>query len=122
MRRLFVLVALAIAGSVQAQPVLKDYPKLKAQPCFKMYIDGLGTGIREANVALLVRNQARLYCPPPKLAMHSENYIDILEREINAGITGITRPAPLPPVPYPEDTPIETILLQGLQKTFPCKQ
>lgn len=75
----------------------------------KTYVAGLGSGYSWANVMLETRSgaQLHLYCPPNKLAINGENYLDILDNHIK-------RRSPS------DDVPIELILLQGLMETFPC--
>jgi hypothetical protein len=53
---------------------------------------------------------ARLYCPPQKLALTIGNLRNIIDDEIKDNYK----------VHKKHNTPIPLILLRGLKKTFPC--
>tara|TARA_B100001971_G_C17698343_1_gene290448 strand:- start:115 stop:366 length:252 start_codon:yes stop_codon:yes gene_type:complete len=59
------------------------------------------------------------FCPPDHLALNANNYVEILEREIQRqreggifGEGGISK----------EDASVELILFYGLVRTFPCSE
>jgi len=123
-------VAMLVAGSAQLQAVTVEvYEKHKADPASteavfdQLYIDGLGDGMRAANVTGFLNSAklgspALLYCPPPRLALQTENYIAILEGEIKrrldlAGDDPIKIRAVM-------QTSIDHVLMDGLVNTFPC--
>jgi hypothetical protein len=81
----------------------------------KMYVKGLGDGISWANTLVSLEDGRALYCPPDKLALTVENYLDILDRQIDARSKVVTE-AKL------NETPLGFLLLDGLQETFPCKR
>ncbi len=92
---------------------VKDFDQYKDQEMFKSYISDIGIGYFYANVELVMRKQKLLYCQPEKLVVTEDNYLRILEdtiKEIRRKGQNL------------EDSPIELILLLGLQKTFPCQK
>jgi hypothetical protein len=72
----------------------------------KAYIRGLGEGMAWANI-----DQARLYCPPGQLALVLENFIDIIDRQIEMRSTRW-------PQAELDKTYIGLLLFAGLKKTF----
>ena len=100
-----------------------DGKGLQKRPCFGSYAsvwlgEGVCRGVGErgfssANVFGEVKNKARLYCPPEKLALDGHNYLDILDGEIKAQSSRLTA-AEL------EEQPLGDMLVMGLIKTFPC--
>lgn len=71
------------------------------------YVTGLGEGFFWSNAALKANNKNILYCPPPKLKINGDVYMDILNQQINDG-------------KYAKDTELGLVLFSGLRKTFPC--
>jgi hypothetical protein len=110
---LFLMVVWMIAGATgmpaQAQLTVKAYDGIKKDEIVKVHINGVGRGYAWANAQLILANQQPLYCQPDKLALDIANYIGIIDREIKDTENK-----------YTLDTPVELILLRGLQKTFPC--
>lgn len=108
---LFVVVV--SSSSVQAEILLKNFDKSKEKFSTEVeaYITGVGSGISFANAMLSSRKLTELYCAPPNLALTYTNYMDILDREIKENKNK-----------YSLDTPVEAILLVGLQKVFPCEK
>ena len=98
-----------------ADMTIRDYksqrPTLKDQQ-FRSHLSGLGDGIMIANTALRIRKQPLLFCDPEHSTIRVEKYFEILEQEIKRDR-----------VPANEESifKIETLLLWGLQRTFPCK-
>jgi len=105
------LITMITAIPSRAEVTMRDYDEVKESKWFKSYIYGVGVGYRCANADLVVRNHPMLYCSPKKLALDASNYIDILNREIQNSINK-----------YTINMPVELILLEGLQKTFPCSK
>ncbi len=105
------LLLLVLSTPTLAEIRAKDYERVKNSEEFKAYIYGVGIGISWANTELRVRNQAALYCPPSKLALGPNNYLDILARQMKD--VEISKKISL-------DDPLEAILLEGLMRTFPC--
>ena len=75
----------------------------------KAYVLGLGEGIRATNVLI----NPRLFCPPPKLPLGVENFVDVLDRAIKDLSVRL-------PNPEVEAKDISVVLLRGLVDTFPC--
>ena len=63
-----------------------------------------------ANSKINTLMNARLYCPPQKLALTIGNLRNIIDDEIKDNYK----------VHKKHNTPIPLILLRGLKKTFPC--
>ena len=78
------------------------------------YINGVGKGIFWANIVTQVDNGKGkgLYCQPDKLALHAENYLDFVEREIE-----FQKKENL----LNDDDNIELLLVMHLIRIFPCK-
>jgi hypothetical protein len=96
-----------------AHPTLQQYQKQindpirYAQDITKTLIYGIGIGFFLANIELNNSQLPRLFCTPTKLALDTNNYIRILDDQIER-------------TPYGPNTPIGCILLDGLKATFPC--
>ncbi len=76
------------------------------------YVLGLGEGIRVTNVTIGLRGK-RLFCPPTKLALGVENFVDILGRSIKDASVRMSK-AKL------DEQDISVLLLQGIIDAFPC--
>lgn len=105
------LLLLTLSNPVLAEIRAKDYEQVKNSEMFKTYIQGVGIGISWANSALAARNQPLLYCQPSNLALGADNYLDILARQMKEA--EMTKKTTL-------DTPLESVLLEGLMRIFPC--
>jgi len=115
MRTLLVTLCLLAVSVVQAKAEInvKDYKTSMAsdnasRAMTRAYIRGLGEGMAWANI-----NQARLYCPPGQLALVLENFIDIIDRQIEMRSTRW-------PQAELDRTYIGLLLFDGLKETFPC--
>jgi hypothetical protein len=73
----------------------------------KTYVNGLGSGLAWANAALNVDHQRRLFCPPGKLDLNIDMFLNMIEKSIKEH-------------KYPESTNIELVLLAAMEETFPC--
>jgi len=107
--------ACLLGGSSYAAMTYKAYRDAKKADeagwiLMRMYINGLGHGLQVANAELEMRNERQLYCAPPNLSMNQGNYVDLLESTLSNSKS-----------PIPDNTDIDSVLLIGLQKTFPCK-
>ena len=127
MRRLLELslMLLLLVGSNQVVAAPGDYgtlsrdllkPKSERLALTTM-INSIGNAYHWANAALVVKNQKRLYCPPEKLSMNAENYVEILRVEMQKDLL-VNRK--LKEVFDPEDI-VAWTLVDGLIATFPCK-
>jgi len=79
----------------------------------RVYINGVGDGLVTANLEAGTKTGA-LFCQPPKFALNIDNYVQILDSVIKF-VSAKAPPAEL------AETPIVVLLLEGLEKTFPCK-
>jgi hypothetical protein len=68
---------------------------------------GIGRGLFWANAEADDSFKKKLYCAPQKLALGLDNYLRIVDDEIDR-------------VVYTPDMPVELVLLKGLQRVFPC--
>jgi hypothetical protein len=75
------------------------------------YIKGAGDALTVANAELEYLHQEPLFCTPPTLALHTENYTELLDTELTANKKLYEKAG----------TPVEYALLTALKKTFPCK-
>ena len=78
------------------------------------YINGVGKGIFWTNIMVQVKNgkEKGLYCQPDELALHAENYLDFVEREIKFQKEKND---------LSKDDNIELLLIMHLMRIFPCK-
>jgi hypothetical protein len=75
----------------------------------------LGNGIEWAQARYQTAKGATpLFCPPDKIGLGVENYIDVINVGIAANKATMSNAAM-------DDTPIGIWLLQGFITTFPCK-
>ena len=102
-----------LVSSANAELRIKDYKRIKDTEIFKTYILGVGVGVEWANTVVSNRGQSPLYCAPGKLAITTENFLQILQDYIEKNPEIIK---PLGP-----DLPIGLLLLKALQDAFPCK-
>ena len=109
-----ILVGLSLLSfSAHADLTIKNYKADKAAGGqvwqeVTMYVMGVGVGYVYANVALSMDKKAMLYCQPEHLQLDANNYLEMLDKELKL-------------MDLPPDHTIEFLLLEGLQKTFPCK-
>ena len=101
-----------ISPPADAAVTLKEYESVKATDWFKNYISGVGEVIFWANNRMRNLGMSPLYCQPDKLALSSDNYLDILQRFIQENKALKKHP----------ESPVELLLLEGLIQTFPCKK
>lgn len=84
----------------------------------KIYVGGVGEGFGWANSELQSRKDKPLFCQPQKLALTNENYIRILDDELEIWEKNITDESERKK--FFDKVTIEPLLLQGLKRTFPC--
>ena len=89
---------------------VKDYPDAKSSDWFKIYIRGVGVGIRLATIPPI--HPLAMYCPPRTFTPDADEYIAILDRQI---LDESGKPGGLK-----DDTTIELLLLRGLFRKYPC--
>ena len=104
-----------LISTAYADVTVKDFTDAKAKggsdwAMVQLYVFGAGAAYSNANANLrVVKHQPTLYCQPDHLSMTSENYANIIEKEIARWDSPR------------QDVPIAVVLLSGLQFTFPCK-
>jgi hypothetical protein len=96
----------------------------------KAYILGVGNAMQFANLAMYAHVEhdlqlppgqhalTKLFCPPAKLILELDNYISILNEEIKRRLAQAGGDSS--EIKKVMQTPIEVLLLFGLEKTFPC--
>jgi hypothetical protein len=108
---LSLVVTLAAAPApASAGVALKDYSAAKNTQGFSEFLDGVTAGFRQANAELQLRRMKKLYCEPPNAGLRFDTYTSVLEKEVKENEAY-----------YTVETPVETALLFGLMKTYPCK-
>jgi hypothetical protein len=106
-----------MAMTLSAEMTVKEYREYMGKPgvqreSMKVYVLGIGEGIAWAKSGQ--RDSATpLYCAPPKLALGMDNYVDILNRQIEEY-------SKREPASALESEFIGLLLLNGLRATFPC--
>jgi hypothetical protein len=122
MRPLLIVFLLAVdVTGANAQMSVKDYQDIlatkdsDAMHVVTSYIKGVGDGfVFYGARAEDSMNQKPLFCQPDKLPLRTENFVDIINNEIKRAATRM-------PKEKLDKIPLATILLSGLQETFPCK-
>ncbi len=119
MRSIFLALVAAVATwspAARAEFDLKLYRELMRTPETKEklsdYVTGLGRGIFYANAFLEVRESAPLFCMPGKLSLDQGLIESLLDQEIRKPASGNE---------YPDDTPIELIMVRAFMTRFPCE-
>lgn len=107
------ILTLCVAVNARAEDLLVlEYRAAKNTTANKQWISAAGEALTAANFRLQQMRRPSLYCPPEKMRLMTENYISILELElIQVGkkeMNGIKS--------------VADVLLDGLIRTFPCKQ
>jgi hypothetical protein len=103
-------VLVAAMAPAHAGVALKDYATAKNSEGFKQYLNGIGAGFRQANAELQLRRMKKLFCEPSNAGPQFETYTSALEKEVKENESF-----------YTIETPVETALLFGLMKTYPCR-
>jgi len=105
------------ANQANAEVTVKEYRTAMARgrevDAMKVYVKGLGEGVGWANIRAKSLS-APLYCAPPNFAVGLENFLDILDREIELEMKRKMPQAQL------DGSMIGLLLVLGLQETFPC--
>ena len=100
------------ASFSNADVPLKLYATVKDDETFKSYIGGVGKGLFCANLYLVIEKKPPIFCPPAKLPLSNEIYLDILDRFIKQNKDKIEQMS----FEFPS---VEYLLLLGLIDTFP---
>jgi len=103
------------AAQAKAELTVKEYKERMASSdaaviaTTRAFINGLGVGIGWANTD----SKVKLFCQPGKLALEVQNFIDIINSEIETASTFM-------PQESLDKSFIGLVLLRGLEDTFPC--
>ena len=89
--------------TVKTNPIILEY-----------YIAGLGNGYLWSNIMLDQKGRDKHYCQPEKLTINLQNYLSILDKQIDE-ISILDIPKEIEPS-------IEFLLYKGLVELFPCKK
>src|SRR5437879_11081511 len=86
-KRVLAVLLVLISSVATADVTVAEYRQAKstggyAWKSVKAYVEGLGTGMLTANVVFKVEHETQLFCPPMKLSLEQNNYLQILEQEI----------------------------------------
>jgi hypothetical protein len=112
MNKVLVVVTFLLASTiVHAEIEVKDYKEAKktggtAWTFMETYVLGVGRGLTWANVSIKDKSN-RLFCPPGKLGLGMDNYVNILDSFIDKHKISNT-------------DAIEMLLEFGMEETFPC--
>lgn len=121
----FVVVSASPAFAVFTVQDFLDIQSGNCQECknnFRKYLSGMANGIQYMQIAMRIKVKALpLYCPPQRLALSVDNYFDILEREITTQMISLKNKEN-GDLDRLLKRLIQSILVLGLQNTFPCEQ
>jgi hypothetical protein len=79
MRTLILLLGLFVAPSANADMLYSAYDQHRENSMFQAYFDGVTNGVFWANAMAESQSDA-LYCPPAKMEITRDQYVDILDR------------------------------------------
>ena len=119
MKIILAMVLVSAAIQAKAEISVKEYRAGKSADGGlsaenKRYIDGLGDAFGWADARLTTGHLKPLFYAPGKLGLFTENYIEILDSEIEEDSKVSTRKDI-------DEIFIGLMLLRGLERTFPCK-
>lgn len=116
----FTIGLLAIAPLSHADLLISDYQAAKKNPqqlvVAKVQLHAMFEGISYASLDMEGKGQKRIFCPPPKLKINSDNLVTILDNQINFFENVMKDKGGLD-----KGLPVASILLTGLRSNFPCK-
>jgi hypothetical protein len=121
MRRILAVLFFIALGCTElaAEPSVKTYKQVMLKTnsleatAMKTYITGLGDGITWTEAQVEHNKGKPLFCIPVQLALTTDNFVDILNREIKEMSSLLT-------ADQLETSPIGSFLVIGLVQTFPC--
>ncbi len=106
---LSVFVSRADAMGVSYYQSLKE----KDREALEFYMEGVSQGLLWSQALSSIRHEVKVYCQPEGLSLNVENYIDVVDKTIEFYSEEGK--------PVESDTPIEMLLMFGLERTFPCE-
>lgn len=106
-----IIAAIALCGCQIANAMtVSEFEKFKETPEIRLqaeiFVTGLGEGMGWAQSFYEGLGSKSMYCPPSKLALRRENYVDILEEQA---------------IRMKPSDDVGVVLLAGLIRIFPCK-
>lgn len=118
------LSALLLSSTLLAAPALvsamdiptyekqrKEAPTSPTQMRLRIYLVGIGEGLRLANAALLQRKEAPLFCPPDaQQPLGADNYKQLIDAALQVARGTLVR----------QERSIESVLLEALQDKYRC--
>ncbi len=111
---IFSMFFLASSNADDYWNLARNYYEKSDSDDVKLYIFSSGASFAAANSLLKSKGLPRLYCAPSKMALTTENYVEIFEDQLKKIIDQkILEKQP--------NIPMEYVLLTGLVSTFPCK-
>jgi hypothetical protein len=104
---------LGVTTHVQAEDMLVgEYRAAKNAAATRQWVSAAGEAIYTMNYRLESTGRQTLYCPPEKMRLATENYLQILDLELvrqgKRDMLGLMS--------------VADILLDGLIRAFPCKK
>ncbi len=78
----------------------------------EFYVRGIGEAYGWSSIQL---GDKAYYCPPKKLSLNAQNYMSIIDREIEVLENDSSSK-------NPSEIPIPLVLFSGLNKSFPCSK
>jgi hypothetical protein len=90
----------------------KAAPNSPIQVRLRVYLLGVGEGLRLANARLRARSQPLLFCMPESQPLFAEDYLRLIDASLKEARGTLER----------QQFSIETILLASLADTHPCSE
>jgi hypothetical protein len=89
----------------------KESATSPTQMRLRIYLVGIGEGLRLANAALVQRNEPALFCPPDaQQPLSADNYRQLIDAALQGARDMLVR----------QERSIESILLEALQSKYRC--
>lgn len=106
-----VIILFCTTSTVNALTI-PEYEKMKKDDIdiLKLYLLGVGRGYTWSNILAKKEHNVSLFCPPNNLVLNGDNYISIIDMELEAENN------------FKDNFEVEVILLVTLQETFPCEE
>jgi hypothetical protein len=98
-----------------AEITVKDYLDNRDKESMQMYVRGLAEGIMSFQTVSEIVKHGRLICPPD-LALNTENFMSILDKQIAVMKTDKTYTSK-----EVDSFSLQMVMFSGLILTFPCK-
>jgi hypothetical protein len=127
MKRLLLIFALSVSAASAADLPSKwnfagVYPQVRGNNIVKIYLTAAGGAYGAANTDLAIHKEKMLFCQPRTLTLTVDNYVNIFEQELEKELEAVKQSEKTKEgkQDWLTDTPIEFVLLWGLEATFPC--